>query len=57
MYLTSEQMNQLMRDAVLGRESPSIEGEVARAFFDEIKAELAEKKARGEDYTVDMLPD
>jgi hypothetical protein len=53
MALDGDDMNRLIRDAVLGKKEPSIKGDDATAFFDKVKKQVAEMIAKGQ--SPDML--
>jgi hypothetical protein len=47
MSLDTDQMNQLMYDAMSGKDAPSIPGDDALAFFTAVKKDADELKAKG----------
>lgn len=47
MPLDTDQMNQLMYDAMSGKDKPSIPGTDALAFFDAVKKQASDLKASG----------
>jgi hypothetical protein len=52
MPLDGDALNQLLGDAIMGKEKPSIDGEEAKAFFDKIKKDV--EKIRREGKIVDL---
>lgn len=53
MALDGDALNQLLRDAVMGKDEPSIKGDEAKAYFDKVKKQVAEMIANGQ--SPDML--
>lgn len=53
MALDGDDMNRLIRDAVLGKNEPSIKGDEAKAFFEKIKKQTEEMTNKGQ--SLDML--
>jgi len=47
MPLTIDEMNQLLGDAVNGKEQPSLKGEEALEYFHKIRQEVIEMMAKG----------
>lgn len=48
MKLDGDAMNQLLGDAIMGKDQPSIKGPEAKAFFDKVKVQVAEMLAKGQ---------
>lgn len=48
MSLDGDAMNQLIGDAIDGKDTPSIKGAEAKAFFDKVKKQVAEMLAKGQ---------
>jgi hypothetical protein len=53
MALDGDALNQLLGDAIMGRDEPSIKGEEAKAYFEKVKKQVAEMIAKGQ--SLDML--
>lgn len=48
MALSGDAMNQLLGDAIDGKDQPSIKGAEAKEFFDKVKVQVAEMLAKGQ---------
>lgn len=53
MTLDGDALNQLLGDAIMGKDEPSIEGDEARTYFEKVKKQVAEMIANGQ--SPDML--
>lgn len=53
MALDGDALNQLLGDAIMGRDEPSIKGEEAKAYFEKVKKQVEEMVANGQ--SPDML--
>lgn len=53
MALDGDALNQLLGDAIMGKNEPSIKGEEAKAYFEKVKKQVAEMIANGQ--TPNML--
>lgn len=48
MPLDGDAMNQLIGDAIDGKDRPSIKGKEAKVFFDKVKKQVTEMLAKGQ---------
>jgi hypothetical protein len=55
MALDGDALNQLLGDAIMGKDAPSIKGEEAKAYFEKVKKQVEEMVAKGQ--RPDMLLD
>lgn len=53
MALDGDALNQLLGDAIMGKDQPSIKGEEAKAYFEKVKKQVEEMIANGQ--SPDML--
>lgn len=47
MTLDGDALNQLLRDAIAGKDEPSIKGDEAKAYYEKLKKQVAELIAQG----------
>lgn len=48
MALDGDALNQLLGDAIMGKDQPSIKGDEAKAYFEKVKKQVAEMIAKGQ---------
>jgi len=53
MALDGDALNQLLGDAVMGKDAPSIKGDEAKAYFEKVKKQVEEMIEKGQ--SPDML--